>query len=198
MISYLGKGLNITISCDHVPGHNWMSYICYYSIKQNLPDANVNILCKRDNVTGNLFLWTKKLGVPFRMCNEESFANNISRQNKPSLIIPPYCVAVRDFEESGFKFDEVPEDYFKFLEETDLVCDARADGFCSFCNYKNGWGHFITEDWINKVECPLSTSILKRFSKKIMSLNERRVESLWNASLKLFQAVSGGVIYETI
>lgn len=193
MISYLGEGLNITISCNYVPGHSWMAYICWYSIKQNLPDAKVNIICSRENITGRLFLWTKSLNIPFLTYNSNNFKEIISRQIAPTLVCYPECVVVRDFEESSVDLSFF-DDNILFLQDTDLFCDANSDDFHPFCSYKDGWGYFVTNDWINKEECPLSNLLLKKFSKKIMSINEKKIENLWNSSLRLFQAVSGGVI----
>jgi hypothetical protein len=192
MISYLGEGLNITISCDYLPGHNWMSYLCWYSINQNLPDAKVNIVCKRNNVSGTMFLWTKKIGIPFKMYNGSSCEETI--ELRPTVIVPPYCMCVRDFEESGFDASTIKEGDLLYLNDTDLVSKASSDDPSSFCSYKRGWGHFITADWIHKEECPLYFLFVKKFSKQGMSLNERKIESLWNASLKLFQTISGGVL----
>jgi len=194
MVSYLGKDLNITISCDHIPGHSWMSYVCWYSIRQNLPDAKVDVVCLRNNVSGYLFLWTKKVGVPFEMCSEKNFSSVISSRAKPSLVVDPLCVCVRDFEESGSDLSVFNSEDTLFLEKTSLWCDSRSEEFCCFCSYENGWGHFITKDWLNKVECPLSNLTLKKFAKGSMSFNEKRIRDLWNSSLTLFQAVSGGVI----
>jgi hypothetical protein len=193
MISYLGKGLNITISCDHVPGHNWMSYLCWYSIKQNLPDANISMVCKRENVSGNLFLWTKKLNIPFRMYGNSFLDEALKHIDVPNLVVPPYCMCVRDFEEASFDPSRIKEDVL-FVEGTNLVCSASSDEFSPFCSYKIGWGHFITSDWIHKEECPLYFAIIKKLSKQGMSLNEKKIENLWSSSLKLFQMVSGGVI----
>ena len=182
MISYLGAGLNITILCDHVLGHNWMSFLCWYSIHNNLPDSKVNILCKRNNVTGSLFLWTKKLNVPFRMCSDSIVDKLIKSQPAPSLIIPPYCMALRDFEEAKYDVSSIKNEVL-FVEGTNLICDATADEFSVFCSYKEGWGHFILNNWINKSECPLSAYIVKKFNKQNMSFNEKRIESLWNSEL---------------
>jgi len=193
MVSYLGKDLNITISCDHLPGHSWMSYVCWYSIRQNLPDAKVNVVCRRKNVSGYLFLWTKKVGVPFEMYNEKNLLSVISSRAKPNLVIDPLCVCVRDFEESDSDLSIFNTEETIFLEKTSLCCDAKSEDFSCFCSYEDGWGHFVTKDWINKVECPLASLTLKKFLKSSMSFNERRIGDLWNSSLTLFQTVSGGV-----
>lgn len=193
MVSYLGEGLNVVISCDHIPGHNWMSYLCWYSVRQNLPDSKISIICKRENVSGSLFLWTKKVNVPFRMYSGDSYHSILASYASPCLVVPPYCVAIRDFEEAGISTELLKEKEFTFLEDTKLVCDCNLDDYTIFSSYKKGWGHFITADWLNKIECPLSFSILKNFSKRSMSLSERKIEGLWNSSVRLFQTISGGV-----
>jgi hypothetical protein len=192
MVSYLGKNLNIIISCDHIPGHNWMSYICWYSIRKNLPDANVSLVCKRHNVSGYLFLWTKKVGVPFKMYS--SSEDIISTYKKPNLVVPPFCLAVRDFDEAGIDPSFIKDNDSILLEDTNLVCDAKEDKFSVFCSYEDGWGRFITKEWINKTDCPLSFFSLKKFSSSNMSLNEKLVKNMWDSSLRLFQAISGGVV----
>jgi len=192
MISYLGDGLNITISCDYLPGHSWMSYLCWYSINQNLPDCKVDVVCKRSNVSGTMFLWTKKIGIPFKMYSS-SFLEDLIKP-RPTIIVPPHCMCIRDFEESGFDASVIKNDDLLYLESTEMVSRASSNEASSFCSYKKGWGHFITADWINKEECPLHFLFVKKFSKQDMSLNEKRVEDLWNSSLKLFQTISGGVL----
>jgi hypothetical protein len=190
MISSLGEGLNILISCDYTTGHNWMSYLCWYSIRNNLPDAKVIIISKRKQITGDLFLWTKKFNIPFRTYNEAKLDSVINICEKPLLIVPPDCVAVRDFEEAGVNPNNLKE--VSFLENTDFVGRAKGNDFCVFASYSDGWGFFVTSEWINRVDCPLASLTTKNFLKNNMSLNEKHVQSIWSASIPLFQTASGG------
>lgn len=186
MISATGKGLNILISCDHTPEHNWMSYLCWYSILKNLSDAKVSICSRRINVSGNFFIWTKKVNIPFKMYNGEYEPKNVFGQNS-LLIIPPHVVALRDFDEAGID-PELKEDPC-FLENTNFLKDAVTNDFCVFCSYLKGWGNFVASEWINNITCPLL--IFKKFSKSNMTINEKRIEKIWNNSIPLFQRISG-------
>lgn len=194
MISCYGENLNLVINCDHVPGHNWMSYLCWRSIRKNLPDANIYIFCKRRNVTGNLFLWTKKLKVFFKMYNtEESFLGFLENLSFPVIILPPFCLAFMDFEECNLDPNKIIHNKINYLKETELFCDSKSEEFNIFCSYENGWGNFETNKWINKIESPLSKAFIKRLEKKQMHLNENKVKKFWLESSSLFQAISGGV-----
>jgi hypothetical protein len=187
MISPTGHGLNILISCDYTPEHNWMSYLCWYSIKKTLSDAKVFVCSRRINVSGSFFIWTKKFSVPFKMYNGEYKFENVFDQ-KSLLIVSPHIVAIRDFEEAGMS-PELKEDPC-LLDNTNLLKDASTNDFCVFCSYLNGWGNFVTSEWINNTTCPLL--IFKKFSKSNMTINEKRIEKIWNNSIPLFQGILGG------
>lgn len=187
MITATGSGLNILISCDYTPEHNWMSYLCWYSIKKTLSDANVSVCSRKINVSGSFFIWTKKLNVLFRTHNEKY--KNIFDQ-KSLLIVPPHVVAIRDFDEAGIK-PELKEDPC-LLENTNFVKDAKTNDFCVFCSYLNGWANFVASEWINNTKCPLL--VFKKFSKTDMTINEKRIEKMWNNSIPVFRAISGGLI----
>jgi hypothetical protein len=187
MISSLGGGLNILISCDYSVCHNWMAYLCWYSINKNLPDAKVFITCCRNNVNCNLFSWTKKVNVPFRMYNGEyKLKNSAGFADIPMLILPPDVVAIRDFEESGLDPNVIKD--VCFVDNTSLICDAKEEEFCVFASYSNGWGKFVTSEWINRSGCPLLGS---NFKDPIMTFNEVRISDLWKASSLTFQTISG-------
>jgi len=190
MISSLGDGLNILISCDHIPGHSWMAYVCWYSISKNLPEAKVFVVSRRKNVTGNLFLWTKKVNIPFQMYNGEySLSNLAGLTDRPMLIVPPESVAIRDFEEAKIDPSSIND---VVLLNSPFVCDSKEDDACVFSSYFNGWGNFVLSEWIYNVNCPLTTSGSKRFLKNIMTINEIRIGQVWNASIPLFQGISAG------
>lgn len=194
MISYYGENLNLVISCEHLPGHNWMSYLCWRSIKNCLPDANVFIICKRNNVTGNLFLWAKKLNIFFKMYNEDNYLKTLNNISLPIIVLPPYCLALRDFEECNLDPNKEIKNKINYLKETKLFCDSRGDDFNVFCSYKEGWGNFNTNNWLNKIESPLSRLFIKRLEKNQMSLNEVKIKNFWLDSAPLFQAISGGIV----
>ncbi len=191
MISSLGKGLNILISCDHSFGHNWMSYLCYYSIFKNLPEAKVFVVCRRRNVTGSLFLWTKMFNVPFKMYNGEYDIGNLSGiKDVPLLITSPEVIAIRDFEEA--KQDQNILNDRHFLVQTNFLCEAKEDTMCVFSSYLNGFGNFVTSEWIDNMNCPLVSSFSKRFFHNGMNSNEVRMADIWKESISLFQTISTG------
>lgn len=179
MISPIGQGLNILISCNYSLEHNWMSYLCWYSIKKTLSDAKVYIYSKRENITGCLFLWTKKVNVPFK-----TYSGDLKKES--FLIVPPHVMAIRDFEEANID----PNFTQGYLEDTNFLKDAKSNDFCVFSSYLNGWGNFVTSEWINNTTCPLL--VFRKFPTKNMSMNEKRIEKLWDNSIPLFRNISGG------
>lgn len=72
---------HITIECNCVPGHDWMSFASWYSLSKRLPDSEVSIRCR----FCHLFGWARRLGVK---------VSGVSSGFK----IPPTVMAVRDFE----------------------------------------------------------------------------------------------------
>jgi hypothetical protein len=184
MISAVGKNLNILISCENIPEHNWMSYLCWYSIKKVLSDANIFISCKRNSVFAPFFNWTKKVNVPFKMYSGE--IEKLFTQ-RPLLIVPPHSLAIRDFEEAGIEHNLSKD--INYLENTNFFKDAKTNDFCVFCSYFDGWGNFVTSEWINKLNCPLT--IFGKFSKNNMTINEKKIEKIWSNSIPLFQGISG-------
>jgi len=73
---------NITIVCDCLPHHDWMSFASWYSLGKRLPDARVSLECRHCH----LFAWARRLGVPIKSA-------------APGFRIAPTVIAVRDFEE---------------------------------------------------------------------------------------------------
>lgn len=184
MIPSLGYGLNIVISCEYTPSNNWMSYLSWYSISKNLPEAKVFVSCKRSDIISPLFIWTKKASVPFKMHSKE-VENVFNLQS--FLVIPPHVLAIRDFQEA---FEEpIFENNITLIENTSFVKEAKTNEFCVFCSYLNGWGNFVTAEWINSFICPLLT--LKKFSKLNMTINEKRIEKIWSNSISLFNTIRG-------
>jgi hypothetical protein len=69
-ISSTGDNLNILIACDYLRHHNWMSFLCWYSLKKNLPDAKVYVASQRRIMEYNLFQWTRSCNVPLVLHKE--------------------------------------------------------------------------------------------------------------------------------
>ena len=191
-ITSIGDGLTILISCDYFTHHSWMSYLCWYSLNKNLPDAKVIIGCNRTDCKYDLFRWTYKCKVPFILHKTTDFDGQIDaiKPNKPCLVIPPEVMCVRDFDEANFSpnvfFDE--EKIYKL--DDDLVCNCREDKSFVFASYNEGWGNFVTKTWIHNEGNPFLFG--DRFNKGSLTPNEARIGKLWIASIPLFQIVSGG------
>lgn len=190
-ISSTGDGLNIVIGCNYQLSHNWMSYICWYSLTKNLPDAKVTIACNRNPMKNSLFVWTGKCKVPFILHKTTDQIGQIqaSGASQPLLYLPPEAICVRDFDEAGFSPKALSEKKTYFLDDQ-LVCDCKEHKSCVFATYLNGWGRFVTPEWINKASSPFVQGV--KFNQGQMTANEIRIGRLWNAATLLFQTVSRG------
>lgn len=190
-ISSTGHGLNIVIGCNYQLSHNWMSYICWYSLIKNLPDAKVMIACNRKLMKNSLFVWTRKCKVPFVLHKETDEFGQIEAAgvSKPLLFIPPEAICIRDFDEAGFSPNVWSEEKSYFLND-ELICDCKEDKSCVFATYLNGWGRFVTPEWINRSTSPFIQGV--RYDQGQMTANEIRIGRLWNAATLLFQTVSRG------
>lgn len=190
-ISSTGFNLNILIACDYLPHHNWMSFLCWYSLTKNLPEANVFVASHRRLMKYDLFSWTRKCKVPFILHKETDDNGQIQAAfeqgaSKPLLVLPPDCICVRDFDESGFSPESLSE-----ISKLDfnLSCDCKESRSCPFVTYSDGWGKFVSSAWINKMGCPLS---VVKLNKVDLTANESRIGQLWNASAPLFLTISRG------
>lgn len=191
-ISSTGDGLNILIACDYLPHHNWMSFLCWYSITKNLPEAKVYLASHRRLMKYKLFDWTRKCNVSFILHKETDSQGQIEASlnygiSKPLLVIPPDSICVRDFDESGFS----PETLSEVIKLDDaLLCDCKEERSCAFVTYSNGWGKFVTSSWINKTSCPFLFGV--KYGQGNLTINEVRIGRLWSAATPLFQIVSRG------
>lgn len=191
-ISSTGDGLNILIACDYLPHHNWMSFLCWYSLTKNLPEAKVFVASHRRLMKRDFFIWTRKCKVPYILHKESDDEGQIKYALnygvcKPLLVLPPDCVCVRDFNESGF----IPESLSEITTlNSELSCDCKDVNPCSFATYSNGWGKFVTSYWINKMSCPFFFCF--KYNQSDSTANELRIERLWNVAAPLFLTVSRG------
>lgn len=194
-ISSTGDNLSILISCDYSTCNNWMAFLAWYSLSKNLPDAKVLVACNRTVMSSPLFGWTKKCKVPFELhkCmskdEQANFVLDKGLVTTPLLIIPSDSLAIRDFEESGFD-TQLLKGKMKVTSFPDLCCDAKEDKSCVFVTYSEGWGKFVTSDWIHKLNCPFTSA--NRFANGNLTANEVRIGRLWSAVTPLFHTVSRG------
>lgn len=188
-ISPTGDGLNILIGCDYLPHHDWMSFLCWYSLSKNLPDAKVTVACHRRLMRYDFFGWTRKCKVPFILHKATDDEGQVATVDaRPLLVIPPDVVCVRDFNESGFSPDVLADGVHRLVDG--LSCDCKEDKPCVFVTYPGGWGKFVTGSWINKMSCPFSVGV--KYAQGNMTTNEVRIGRLWSAVTPLFQTVSRG------
>jgi hypothetical protein len=166
----LGLGLNIVIDTEYTPCHDWMTFSAWYSIKKTFPDAKVVIRLNKRKINRELFLWIPKFKV--KMTAEFS--------EKPLLIIPNNVIATREFSENT-NFEEL-------VLNDSLCADAKKDDVKPFISYKDGWGNFVLDEWIDKNESPFSNA--ERFSTNKMSINEVRILKAWKYADFLYSSVS--------
>ena len=198
-ISTVGNGLSIIISCDYTPHHDWMAFLCWYSMKKNLPDANIMVSCRR-NISGcDILSWTRRCNLPllFHKCQnaqdetEHILLNKKSKIALPVLHVPADFICLRDFDEGNF--DRSSFDALKIIFANDtpeLVSDCKQENHTVFVDYKNGWGKFVTSSWINKFSTPLDT--VSSYVKHGMTVNETRLGHLWESAARIYQSVSRG------
>lgn len=191
-ISATGDGLNILIACDYLPHHNWMSFLCWYSLSKNLPDAKVFVASHRRLMKHDLFVWTRKCNVPFILHKASDDEGQIQSAiefgvSKPLLVISPNSICVRDFDEAGFSTESLSE--ISWLND-DISCDCKEARSCPFVTYSNGWGKFVMSSWINKMSSPFLFGV--KYSKGDLTANEIRIGKLWNAVTPLFLIISRG------
>lgn len=192
-ISYIGKGLSILICCDFIVSHDWMSFLTFWSIKKNLPDANISVICRR-KANSDIFHWTRKCSIPLTFHTTESLSeikelslkNPKSKISEPVLLVKPNIVFLRDFDEAGFDSNIFKNHSF---EIEGLVSDVKSENTTVCCDYSDGWGNFVTSTWINKSSIPFSSV---DYSAVIMSLNEKRFAALWESASKMYQSILRG------
>jgi len=199
MISNLGDGLTVHISCQQVPHHDWMSFLCWYSISRNLPEAKVVVTITRSVSSAYIGNWTRVSRVPFLMhremssVEEQNFVLTHPKSNSTNkiLTVSPEYVCIRDFDESGISSCVFDEKNFYFLSEIQNLCGSCKDQNPSvFVHYNDGWGKFVISSWINKASSPLISGV--NLHTAGMTANEIRLGNLWEDAAKLYQSVLRG------
>ena len=195
-IKYTGDGLALVISCDYVPQHEWMAFICWYSIYKNLPDAKVYVGCNRRSMGCEILRWVKRCGLPFFIhrdmstAEERAVIRSKGGPDCPLISVSPRFVCVRDFDEAGF--DAVA--HFTGDEELEKIAGvhspSRGDNPTVFVDCSDGWGKFVPASWINRNGIPLITGM--DFSEPGMGVNEARLAKLWGPASELYQNISRG------
>ena len=162
-MSHFGKNLNFSITSKSTPLHDWLSFVCWYSISKNLPQSKVCITTKKEINNFNLFSWAYKLKVKVNYKNEKEENDNIIK-------IHPYTAAVRI--NNGF------------LGPT----EAKDGEYSSLVSYERGFGKFNYKDWENNNNSPVK--YISMFNALDMNINEKELLDLWSKASKIYLSIS--------
>jgi hypothetical protein len=194
-VSYTGDGLTVLISCDWIAQHDWMTFICWHSVQQSLPDSRLLLACNRTKMDCHMLTWAKRAGVPIMtnraasQFNQADWARERFGIDGPIVVARPDVACVRDFDEAGF--DKNSLDGTLLLDFSgDLCSPVKQENPTVFVNYRDGWGNFVPFEWINSVEPPLLAR--RDFGSVGMSSNEVRISRLWNSAALLYKTLSRG------
>lgn len=206
MINLTGENLNILLCCKHSFLHEWMTFLSYYSIHRYLPDAKVQIICERKNLYYDLFNWTKRSQVNFEYIKPKSkieYLHHFISKKKlqtPCLIIEPHILCVREWTDDfipDYKKNYQMNDFFYVadpnaydFEPANLYYSIKDNKICNFVTYSEGWGTFNMTTWINKNDYPFHP--LYKFDRATLSLNEKRMDELWDSVINLFPIMFRG------
>jgi len=160
------KDLAIIIMCDIIEGHDWMSFISWYSIQKNIPDCAVYLHLSSTNHK-QLFSWSNKCGVRI-------YRKQFEIKNPIIKTINPSVMAVRPFD-GNFN-----------------VVSSKTDIISTFVDYKFGCGDFVLDKWINKLDSPFEKA-LKRFSTIDLNVNELAILNIWEQAYSSYRALGGFV-----
>lgn len=169
-VSSTGDGLYVFINCDYLPGHNWMSFACWYSINRNLPDAKVAVAYKRAEPRWDLFHWTHKCKVRLMAYAHEPVWDVFGGQITVKAV-RPYTMAVRAYNKDNVGPNE-----------------AKEDAYSTFVSYFEGCGRFNVDAWINKLGAPFMGA-LRKFRTLECTADEIKVLELWERMFPLFSSV---------
>lgn len=192
-ISDIGDGLQILIPVDYSPVHNWMGFISWYSISKNIPNCKVYIACNRKLMTYDLFGWAKKAKLSFVLHKDVpleeqiQFAIDKFQINTPLIICPPENVCIRDFSEACLNFN-FENKVYRLNEIPGMVNDCKDNISTVFVSYLNGWGKFVTSDWIHKDRCPLLSKF--NFMENFQNVNEVRLGKIFEEGALLFNKLT--------
>ncbi len=202
-----GDGVSVLICCDYTPQHHWMAFAAWYSVYQNMPDAEVGIMCNRIEMGRKCFHWAPRCNVKFDLHRPLPWTEQIKQAidneflKPPVIAIKPYVMAIRPF-------DDVWREYLSLnIDATDLITaqtnsfsvdcvpldiclKAKEETPATFVTYQEGWGKFVTAKWIDKAACPFLKTNL--FRKGELTINEKKIAELWERMARVYQAVSRG------
>ena len=120
MISEFGKGLTIVISAKNIPEHDWMAFSCWFSIKKNIPDAKIILICEVGNI---VFRWPYKCGL------KTIYYNDYPTLPIGAIEIAPSVAALRPF-----------------IVDNAGPVDVKTDLLATFVDYSHGCGQLKFEE----------------------------------------------------
>lgn len=164
-----GDGMKFCATVDYTYANDWMLFALWYSMQKHLPDAELVINCvPPKKIERQFFVWCKRCKVPF------SYVNAFN-----GIAVPPEIIMVRGFPE-GTEVKDI----------NDVCSDCRKDLFTPFVSYREGFGNFVTMDWINTMECPFPWA--DKFMTTLAGVNEVGILKLWKQLGPVYANVSKG------
>lgn len=157
-----GYGLNILIQTPYTFCGDWMAFSLTYSIKKFLPEANISIKVKSNDV---LFKWIARMKISFN-------------ENGPMLLMNSNTIMIRSIEQNC-----LPD-----LNKN--VSEVKRDKFTPFVTYQEGCGKFVMAEWINRDENPFSQ--VDGLVSDDMCANELQVLKLWKKMSPLYTLLAKG------
>jgi hypothetical protein len=149
-----------------------MSFVAWYSVIKNLPNADVAVVCRRgkDAPSKEYFAWARRAKVKFFFY--ENFYQ--LKTDKQVIKIPSCTAALREYD-----------------PQTPGPVSVKTDVLATFVDYSEGCGKFVTSEWINKDVG--QDQNMSKFSSLDMSINESKLLSLWEKSYQLYANLEGGL-----
>jgi hypothetical protein len=203
-----GDGVSVLICCDYTPQHHWMSFAAWYSVYQNMPDAEVGILCNRTEMGRKCFHWTPRCNVKFDLhkplpswMDQIKYALSSGFLKPPIIALKPHVMAVKPFSDEWREYFSInihasdlvivnTDSFITDFVPLDICLKAKDETPATFVTYQEGWGKFVAAKWIDKAACPfLKTSF---FKKGELTINEKKIGELWERMGRIYQAVSRG------
>ena len=151
--------LAITICCEYVAHHDWMSYASWYSLSKHLPDAEVTVAIKRTVPRRDFFHWPRKCKIPIKYYEGEL---------ENTFCIAPSVMAVRDYNENLLG-----------------PVSTKDEVLATFVNYSEGCGNFVMSEWVNRMNAPFFRA-KKMFITEDVTANELAVLRLWEKMYSLY------------
>jgi hypothetical protein len=191
-INRYGDGLSVLICCQPTLPDAWLSFACWYSIRNSLPDAQVALACsEREKFNYSFFRWAFRAKVPHLIHagpNVEGVSAKIAIGrgivNKPLLMVPSHVMVMDCLDDDTLLrlgSDEA------ILDVTDETLPAKGETLGRFCSVRDGVGSFVLDKWIDKNGYPFGS--VDHFMKGPLTANERRIFQMWKRLGPLYDTI---------